>query len=77
LKGSPEDIIRHSGSGVRNMQSSRLGKRVAIVPAERYSPERTAEFLLSNAIDDAYRKAVREVRKLDLDPDSIPHRRPV
>jgi hypothetical protein len=36
-----------------------------------------AEFLLSNAIDDSnYRKARKEVRKLGLDPDSIPHLRP-
>ena len=48
-----------------------------VVPVERYSPERKAEFLLSNAVDDAdYRKARKAVRKLGLDPDSIPHRRP-
>ena len=48
-----------------------------VVPVERYSPERKAEFLLSNAIDAAdYRKARRAVRKLGLDPDSITHRRP-
>jgi hypothetical protein len=46
-------------------------------PVEQYSPERKAEFLSSNAIDDAdYRKARKEVRKLGLDPDSIPHLRP-
>ncbi|HZW93132.1 MAG TPA: hypothetical protein VFF64_09285 [Candidatus Eremiobacteraceae bacterium] len=44
---------------------------------ERYTPERKAEFLLNNAVDDAdYRKAREEVRKLGLDPDSIPHLRP-
>lgn len=49
-----------------------------VVPVERYSRERKAEFLLSNAVDSAdYRKARREVRKLGLNPDSIPHRRPV
>jgi len=59
------------------MQSGRVGKRAAIVLVETYSPERKAEFLLSNAIDDAdYRKARKEVRKLGLDPDSIPHLRP-
>ncbi len=48
-----------------------------VVPVERYTPERKAEFLLSTAVDDAdYRKARKEVRKLGLDPDSIPHRRP-
>ncbi|HXM67922.1 MAG TPA: AbrB/MazE/SpoVT family DNA-binding domain-containing protein [Candidatus Acidoferrum sp.] len=48
-----------------------------VVPVERYTPERKAEFLLSNAINGAdYRKARKEVRKLGLDPDAIPHLRP-
>ena len=48
-----------------------------VVPVERYTPERKAEFLLSNAVDDAdYRKARKAVRKLGLDPDSVPQRRP-
>jgi len=48
-----------------------------VVPVERYTPERRAEFLLSNAIDAAdYREARKEVRKLGLDPDKIPHRKP-
>jgi len=42
-----------------------------------YSNERKAEFLLNNAVDDAdYIEARKEVRKLGLDPDSIPHQRP-
>jgi hypothetical protein len=55
-----------------------VGKRGAIVvPVERYSPKRKAEFLLSNAVDEAdYRQARKEVRKLGLDPDSVPHLRP-
>jgi AbrB family looped-hinge helix DNA binding protein len=54
-----------------------LIRPVVVVPVERYSRERKAEFLLSNTIDAAdYRKARRAVRKLGLDPDSIPHRRP-
>jgi acyl-CoA synthetase (AMP-forming)/AMP-acid ligase II len=48
-----------------------------VVPVERYSPERKAEFLLNNAADAAdYRNARKEVRKLGLNPDSIPHLRP-
>jgi len=48
-----------------------------VVPVERYSSGRKAEFLLSNAVDEAdYRKARKAVRKLGVDPDSIPHRRP-
>jgi AbrB family looped-hinge helix DNA binding protein len=48
-----------------------------VVPVERYTPERKAEFLLSNAVDaDDYREARKQVRKLGLDPDKVPHRRP-
>ena len=44
---------------------------------ESYSPERKAEFLLSNAVDgEDYARAEEEVRKLGLDPATIPHRRP-
>jgi AbrB family looped-hinge helix DNA binding protein len=47
------------------------------VPVEIYTPERRAEFLLSNAVDaDDYRAAVREVEKLGLDPEQVPHRPP-
>jgi AbrB family looped-hinge helix DNA binding protein len=54
-----------------------LIRPAVIVPVERYSPERKAEFLLSTATTDAdYRRARKEVRKLGLDPDSIPHERP-
>jgi len=45
-------------------------------PVEVYSPERRAEFLLTNAVDDEdYRQAIDEVRSMGLDPDAIPHRR--
>jgi AbrB family looped-hinge helix DNA binding protein len=48
-----------------------------LVPIEKYTPERKAEFLLTNATSRAdYNRARREVKKLGLDPDSIPHRRP-
>lgn len=48
-----------------------------VVPLERYTPKRKAEFLLSNAVDGTdYRRARKEVRRLGRDPDSIPHRRP-
>jgi hypothetical protein len=47
------------------------------VPVEIYTPERRAEFLLSNAVDEKdYARALEEVRKLGLDPDSIPHSKP-
>jgi bifunctional DNA-binding transcriptional regulator/antitoxin component of YhaV-PrlF toxin-antitoxin module len=44
---------------------------------EIYTPERQAEFLLSNAVDDAdYAAALAAVRDMGLDPANIPHRRP-
>ena len=47
------------------------------LPVETYSPERVAEFLLSNAVDTReYRKAVAKVRSMGLDPKAIPHTRP-
>jgi AbrB family looped-hinge helix DNA binding protein len=54
-----------------------LIRPAVIVPVERYTPERKAEFLLSNATDETdYRRARKTVRKLGLDPDRIHHRRP-
>jgi len=54
-----------------------LIRPAVVVPVERYSPERKAEFLLSTATTNAdYRKARRMVRDLGIDPDSVPHRRP-
>ena len=48
-----------------------------VLPVERYTPERKAEFLLSNATTAKdYQRARREVTKLGLDPDTNPHRRP-
>ena len=47
------------------------------LPIERYSHQRRAEFLLSNAVDkDDYARAVEEVRKMGLDPADIPHHKP-
>ncbi len=44
---------------------------------EIYTPERKAEFLLENAIDmKAYAWALKEVRKMGLDPSKIPHKPP-
>lgn len=47
------------------------------VPFEVYTPERRAEFLLTNAVNDEdYREALEEVRAMGLNPDDIPHRQP-
>ncbi len=54
-----------------------LIRPAVLVPVERYSPERKAEFLLSTATTATdYQKARRAVRRLGVDPDSVPHRRP-
>jgi bifunctional DNA-binding transcriptional regulator/antitoxin component of YhaV-PrlF toxin-antitoxin module len=46
-------------------------------PIETYSDERTAEFLLSNTVDEGdYEMARQEVMAMGLDPDRIPHRKP-
>ena len=48
----------------------------ATISLEIYTPERRAEFLLSNAVDEEdYARAKEEVRKMGLDPDVIPQRR--
>jgi len=59
-------------------KGERLSLRPAVaLPLEMYSPERKAEFLLQNAVDKAdYLKALREVKKLGIDPQRIPHARP-
>ena len=54
-----------------------LIRPAVIVPVERYSTERKAEFLLSTATTaEDYQRVRKEVKKLGMDPDSIPHRRP-
>jgi len=48
-----------------------------VLPVERYSAERKAEFLLTNATDAKdYQRARQQVEKMGLDPDRIPHLRP-
>ena len=48
-----------------------------VLPVEVYTPERKAQFLLSNAIDAAdYAGAMAEVRRMGLDPKTIPHYKP-
>ena len=49
----------------------------SLQPVEIYTPERKAQFLLTNAVDAAdYAEAAAEVRKMGLDPNSIPHDKP-
>ena len=54
-----------------------LIRPAAAVPVEIYTPERKAEFLLSNALDVTdYKAAIAEVKKLGIDPARIPHHKP-
>ena len=47
------------------------------LPLEIYSPERKAEFLLSNAIDaNDYQAALKTVRKMGVDPSKVAHHQP-
>ena len=63
-------LVEESNDGI-------LIRPAVLVPVERYTPERKAEFLLATATTRAdYQRVRKEVRKLGIDPDSIAHRRP-
>jgi AbrB family looped-hinge helix DNA binding protein len=48
------------------------------IAIETYTPERKAAFLLENAVDESdYARAREEVRRMGLDPDRMPHHRPL
>jgi len=54
-----------------------LVRPAVVVPVERYTAERKAEFLLSTATTQKdYQRARKAVKRLGLDPDAIPHQRP-
>lgn len=62
-------IKRESGN------KSRKANRLRV---EIYSPERKAQFLLTNTADaEDYRRACRLVRKMGLDPAAIDHDKPL
>jgi len=47
------------------------------LPLERYTTERKAEFLLNNAVTpEDYAWALKEIKKLGIDPKTIPHEKP-
>ena len=51
-----------------------LIRPAAVLPLETYGPRRRAEFLLSNAVDaEDYARAVREVRRMGLNPEEVEH----
>jgi len=70
LEEGSEIIVEETPEGI-------LIRPALTVALEMYSPERRAEFLLSNAVDEEdYARALAQVRELGLDPESIPHSQP-
>ncbi len=54
-----------------------LIRPAAVMPVEMYTPERKAEFLLSNSLDAVhYAENVKRVRAMGLDPEKIDHYKP-
>jgi AbrB family looped-hinge helix DNA binding protein len=54
-----------------------LLRPVVTLPLEIYTSERKAEFLLNNAVTPKdYAWAIKEVRRMGLDPKKIPHEKP-
>ncbi len=80
----PASMRRHFGFDdgslviAEQMENGVLLRPAVAIPVELYSDMRAAEFLLSNAIDnDDYQAARREVEAMGLDPDLVPHKKPV
>lgn len=85
IRRSHYRVFRQSStSRIRIRETGEFGERgtvvirpAAAVPVEKYSKERVAEFLLTNAVDaDDYENVRKEVREMGVDPDSVPSRRP-
>jgi AbrB family looped-hinge helix DNA binding protein len=54
-----------------------LIRPAVLTPVENYTPERRAEFLLSNSVDAKdYARACKLVRRMGLDPTQIRHKKP-
>ncbi len=81
----PAELRRRYGLGEGEMlvmeecAEGLMLKPVRAYETEVYTPRRTAEFMLNNAVDAAeYDAAVGAVLAMGLDPESIPHQpRPV
>ncbi len=78
----PDDLRKHYGIEDSSLLVIEAGVQgIVLRPAdwpeiEEYTPDRIAESLLNNAVDDEdYKGAVVEVRKLGVDPVTVPHDR--
>lgn len=70
LKEGDLVIAENHGDGI-------LLKPAIVMAVEKYSLERQAEFILSNAIDvEDYHQAREAVKAMGLNPDKIPHLKP-
>jgi AbrB family looped-hinge helix DNA binding protein len=70
LKEGSHVVVEERPEGV-------LLRPVVTLPVEIYSSERKAEFLLNNAVSEAdYEWALRAVREMGINPETIPHERP-
>lgn len=69
--------IEEGGLVVAEERSDGILIRPAVaIPVEIYTPERKAEFLLSNAVDaNDFQAAVTEVKKMGVNPSKILHRK--
>jgi len=70
LKEGSQLIIEPLSGGV-------MLRPVVTLPVEIYSPERKAEFFLNNTTTlKEYAEAVKKIREMGLDPETIPHTMP-
>lgn len=62
---------------IEGLKDGVILRPVVTLPVEIFTTERKAEFLLNNAVtDEDYENAVNEVKKMGLDPETIPHKKP-
>jgi bifunctional DNA-binding transcriptional regulator/antitoxin component of YhaV-PrlF toxin-antitoxin module len=73
LRAGDEVLMEFNQGGTMVL---RLAQVVAPPSPEEYTPERKAEFLLSNAVSESdYQAAQDEVRRMGLDPATVAHYR--
>ena len=61
---------------VESLTEGVLLRPVVTLPVEIYTPERKAEFLLNNTVtSEDYAVAIKKVREMGLDPETIPHKK--
>jgi len=77
--GLRRDYALKEGSllSVESREDGVFLRPVVTLPIEMYTPERKAEFLLNSTITRKdYLWAKKEVSKMGIDPEKIPHKKP-